>query len=74
MKGGISLETLQQKGASSRVEGRISWGFSSRGRELGVPLELRRGPQTHSYCLRIVKSPFELRGASRDSSAVGAGA
>ena len=24
-EGGISLETLQQKGASSHVEGRISW-------------------------------------------------
>ena len=44
-EGGISFETLQWKGASSHVEGRISWGYSSRGRKLGVPLELRRGPQ-----------------------------
>ena len=41
-EGGISLEMLQWKGASSRVEGRISWGFLSRGRNLGIPLELRR--------------------------------
>ena len=28
---------------------------------------------THSCCLRKVKSPFELRGASSDSSSVSAG-
>ena len=44
-EGGIPLETLLRKGASSRIEGRISWAFSSRGRKLGVPLELRQGPQ-----------------------------
>ena len=37
---GISLETLLWKRASSRVEGRISWFFSSSGGRLGVPLEL----------------------------------
>ena len=37
----MSLETLQQKRASLRVEGRISWFFLSYGRKLGVPLELR---------------------------------
>ena len=31
--------------ASSPVEGRISWFFLSCGGKLGVPLELRRGPQ-----------------------------
>ena len=41
---GISLETLQQKRASSRIEGRISLFFSSCGRKLGFPLELRWGP------------------------------
>ena len=51
-EGGISLEMLQQRGASSRVEGRISWAFLNRGRKLGVPLKLRRGPQTCSCCLR----------------------
>ena len=44
-EGGISLETLQQKRASSGIEGRISWFFSSCGRKLGVPLKFRRGPQ-----------------------------
>ena len=42
---GISLETLQRKRDSSRLEGRISWFFSSCGRKLGVPLELRWGTQ-----------------------------
>ena len=32
---GISLETLQWKRASSRVEGRISWFFSSFGGKIG---------------------------------------
>ena len=34
-----------QRRASSRVEGRNSWFSSSWDRKLGVPLELRRGPQ-----------------------------
>ena len=42
---GISLEMLQWKRTSSRFEGRISWFFSSWGRKLEVPLELRQGPQ-----------------------------
>ena len=44
-EGGISLETLQRKRASSRVEGRISWFFSSCSRKLQLSLELQRGPQ-----------------------------
>ena len=44
-EGGISLETLQRKRASSRVEGRISCFFSSCSRKLQLSLELRRGPQ-----------------------------
>ena len=40
--GGISLETLQRKKASSCVEGRISWFFSSCIRKLGVSLVLRQ--------------------------------
>ena len=43
--GGISLVMLQQKRASFCIEGRISCFFSSCGRKLGVPLELRWGPQ-----------------------------
>ena len=44
-EGGISLETLQQKRASSCVEGRISWFFSTCGSNLGIPLTLQWGPQ-----------------------------
>ena len=52
-EGGISLETPQGKEASPRIEGRISWFYSSWGKEIGVPLELQRGPLgTHSCCLR----------------------
>ena len=42
---GISLETLQWKRTSSRIEGRISLFFSSCSSKRGVPLDLRRGPQ-----------------------------
>ena len=41
----ISLETLKQKRASSRVEGRILWFFSSCDRKHGVPLKFSRGLQ-----------------------------
>ena len=44
-EGGISLEKPQQKRASSRVVGRISWFFSCCGKKLGVALELWQGPQ-----------------------------
>ena len=44
-EGGISLKMLQRKRASSGVEGRMSWFFSSCGRILEVSLEFRRGPQ-----------------------------
>ena len=44
-EGGISLHTLQQEMASTCIEGRISWFFSSCRRKLGVPLELRQGLQ-----------------------------
>ena len=39
------LERLQRRRASSHIEGRNSWFSSSCGRKLGVPLELRQGPQ-----------------------------
>ena len=42
---GIPLETLLWKGTSSGVKERISWFFSCCCRKLGVPLEVRRGPQ-----------------------------
>ena len=39
-EGRISLQAPQQKRASSRVEGRISWFFSSCSSKLGVSLKL----------------------------------
>ena len=60
-EGGISLEMLQKKRASSQVEGRISWFFSSCSRKHGVPLELRRGPQG------LVVWPQESLVAMRDA-------
>ena len=39
------LERPQRRRTSSRIEGRNSWFSSSCGRKLGVPLDLRRGPQ-----------------------------
>ena len=39
----IALDTVQGNRASSRGEGKVSWVFSSRGRNLGYILELRRG-------------------------------
>ena len=49
----------QQKRASSGVEGRISWFFSSCTRKLEVPLELRCGPQGPD-CVASVK-PVSIR-------------
>ena len=55
----ISLETLQRKWASSRLEGRTSWIFSSCGRCSG----LRWGNTgMRSGGLRKVQSPFDLLG------------
>ena len=56
---GIFLETPQRKRASSHVEGRISWFFSSCTRKLEVPLELRCGPQGPD-CVASVK-PVSIR-------------
>ena len=73
-EGGNSLKTPQRKRASSRVEGRISWFFSSCSSEHGVPLDLQRGPEESALGgLRNVQSPCELRQASRDSSTLAAG-
>ena len=60
-EGGISLETLQRKRASSRVEGRISWFFSSCSRKLGVPLELEWGPHG---CTHVASGKFNLHASS----------
>ena len=45
------------KRASSRIEGRISWFFSSCGRKLGVPLKLRWGLQCPT---RVASGKFSL--------------
>ena len=45
MESGISLETAQWERASSQVEGRNSWFFSSSESNLGVPLKLCLGSQ-----------------------------
>ena len=69
-EGGISLEIPQRKRASSRVKGRISWFFLSCGWKLGVPLELRWGPQgtthvpsgkssLHTSCKRPLRIPLQ---------------
>ena len=61
--------------ASSCVEGRISWFFSTCSSKLGVPLKLRLGPQGPTRGgFRNVQSPSELRRASRESSAAISGA
>ena len=55
----ISLDTPQRKWASSRLEGRTSWIFSSRGR----CSRLRTGTSgTRSGGLRKVQSPCQLLG------------
>ena len=42
-KNAIALDTMQGNWASSRGEKKVSWVFSSCGRNLGYILELRRG-------------------------------
>ena len=60
-----SLETPQRKWASSRLEGRTFWIFSSWDRSS----RLQTGTSgTRSAGLRKGQSPCELHGASRDSS------
>ena len=60
-QGGISLKMPQLKRASSRVERRISWFFSSCGRKLGVPLELEWGPHG---CTHVASGKFNLHASS----------
>ena len=82
--GGISLVMLQQKRASFCIEGRISCFFSSCGRKLGVPLELRWGPQgpahvasgkssLHASCEGILEIPLQSLPCLRYSSGAEAG-
>ena len=78
---GITLEKPQLKSASARVEGRISYFFSSCG---GVPFELRRGPQgpdcgvsgrssLHVSPKAPLGIPLQLLPGPRSSSGVEAG-
>ena len=78
-EGGISLSTPQQKRASSRVKGRISWLFSSYGRKLGVPHELRWGSQgparvasgkssLHASCDGLLRIPLQSVPGPRSTS------
>ena len=78
-EGGISLKTPQQKRASSCVEGRISWFFSSSGRKLEVPLEIRRGAQgpahvasgkcsVHANCEGPLRIPLQSVSVPKSSS------
>ena len=78
-QGGISLKMPQRKRASSRLERRISWFFSSCGRKLGVPLELRREPQgpalvalgkssLHASCEGFLGIPLQSVPRPRSSS------
>ena len=69
--GVISLETPVRKWASSRLEGRTSWIFSSCGQRSRLTTGTSR---TRSGGLRKGKSPCELLRASRNSSPVNAGA
>ena len=44
-------QSLQENWASSRLEGEISWFFSSCGKKLGDPIELLQGPQGTSFVI-----------------------
>ena len=79
---GISFETPQWKRASCRVEGRISWIFSSCSGKLGVPLELRLEPEgptrvasrkssLHVSCEGPLGIPLQLVLCARSSSGLG---
>ena len=60
-QGGISLKMPQRIRASSRIERRISWFFSSCSRKLGVPLELEWGPHG---CTHVASGKFNLHASS----------
>ena len=83
-EGGISLKMLQRKRASSSVEWRISWCFSSFFRKHGVPLEIRRGPHEltrvatgksslHGSCEGPLRIPLQSVPGPRSSSGSEAG-
>ena len=55
MEPGIALEVLQEKRASSRVDGGILWFVSSCGGRLGIPLQVPQGTRGAS-CVVSAKS------------------
>ena len=83
-RGKISLKTPQQKRASSHIEGRISWFFSSCDSKLGVPFDLQWGPQRptrvasgksslHASCEGPLGIPLQLVPDPRSSIGAEAG-
>ena len=79
-----SLSMPQQKRDSSRVEGRISWFFTSCGRKFGVPIELlwgSKGPacvasgesSLHEICEGPLRIPLQSLQGSGTSSRVQTG-
>ena len=68
---GIVLEVLQEKRASSRIDGGLSWFVSSCSGKLGVPLQVPPGAQGAS-CVASGKSSLHsscegLRGSALES-------
>ena len=63
----------QQKRASSAVQGRISWFFSSCSRKFGVPLELQCGPQGPDLVASVKPVSMRVARVSQNSSLIGAG-
>ena len=65
---GIAFEALQEKRASSRVDGEISWFVSSCGLRLGVPLQVPQGDQGAS---RVASGKYSIhlscKGESRSA-------
>ena len=82
--GGISVKTPQPKGATSRIEERISWFFSICDTKPGAPLKLGRGPQgpncvasgkssLHASCEGPLGIPLHSVPGLRSTSGVEAG-
>ena len=84
LSGGVSLETLKRKRASTHFEGRISWLFLICSRKREVTLQLRWVPQglvrvsvgksgLHASCEGPLGIAFQLVLRPRYSSGVAAG-
>ena len=62
----IALDTMQGNRASSRREGKVSWVFSSCGRNLGYILELQRGCPFDSSLFIEVRNLSRYEGQLRN--------